>query len=164
MGMKPVCLVSGLLVIGLALPGCESCNCWGSKGHSTVPPGYAAATPPASTKQATWDNRATAGTTSVPVTRNTPPPASPVVRTSAETVPALPPQPTKEFVKKPLSDVEPTVRTTVPPNLNAPPPTDPPAPLPTLESSGPSLSPPPLQSPASQPPAPSFPSRPMPPE
>lgn len=186
MGMKPVCIFSGLLLVGLALPGCESCNSCG-KGHSGVPNGYASTNPPASAGQGSWNNRnavqPAAGSTygqRQPGVTNVPPasPVTPTSTTGAETglsnVPALPPQQKRGISEKPLSYSEPTIRTTAPPTPEVPPDPEPAVPRPTLpdrptspapppafeDRGGPSLTPPNTSMPPVPPPV----SRPMPPE
>jgi hypothetical protein len=180
MGKKPALVLTGLIAAGLALPGCENCNCWGNKSH-TVPPAYASGHPSAAPGQHGWQNRsagqgvAATGQTQQPVSQ-VQPPAGPVIRTSTtggNEVPPLPPQPSRGVVEKPLSYGEPTIRTTVPPSAEVPPPPEPASPTPSSapvpppplpaglnDAGGPSLSPPPLP----QPPVPPMPSRPIPPQ
>lgn len=94
MGKKPVLWLSGLLLAGLSVPGCESCS-WCKKCNScSTPPGYAASTNNPNTivnptTQKGWDSRGAAakadaggpqvgtvpGTTGYPVTRTTAPSA-----------------------------------------------------------------------------------------
>lgn len=150
MGMKPVCWLSGLLLLGLALPGCESCNCWGNKSHTQTPSGYATATPPSSTGRQNWDNRgmmqpggvAAGGQRQPGVTPNSVP-AAPVVRTNGNSMapelnalPQLPPSANRSVVEKPLNKSEIIERTTVPPTLEGPPAPEPPSPLPMQPEKG----------------------------
>lgn len=69
MGRMPWTVLSGGLLVGIAVSGCESCGNWnGRYAGRQPPPGYASATPPASTGMSSWNTPRSPGASGSSVT------------------------------------------------------------------------------------------------
>lgn len=157
MGRMPWMVLSGGLLVGLAVCGCETCGGGRCAGRQP-PPGYAPANPPSSTGMSSWNAprqsgsptaspygatsggttvhpgtgsgySSTSGSTSAQAAPNSSGPVMQTRGTTGSVVPPLPPQPNRGVSEKPTSYGEPVIRTTVPPMVPS--------------TSGPSMPPPP---------------------